>query len=60
MHFNKLRTVLNAALAAALAAVAAQGAAAAETVSPPALAVQYSAPALGTSTNPAPGSTGGL
>ena len=60
MHFNKLRTVLNAALAAALAAVAAQGAAAAETVSPPSLAVQYSAPSLGTSTNPAPGSTGGL
>lgn len=60
MHFNKLRTVLNAALAAALAAVAAQGAAAAETVSPTSLAVQYSAPSLGTSTNPAPGSTGGL
>ena len=60
MHFNKLRTVLNAALAAALAAVAAQGAAAAETVSPMSLAVQYSAPLLGTSTNPAPGSTGGL
>ena len=60
MHFNKLRTVQNAALAAALAAVAAQGAAAAETVSPTSLAVQYSAPSLGTSTNPAPGSTGGL
>ena len=60
MHFNKLRTVLNATLAAALAAVAAQGTAAAETVSPTSLAVQYSAPSLGTSSNPSPGSTGGL
>lgn len=55
-----MKTVLNAAVTAALAVLVSQSAVAAESVSPTSLAVQYSAPTLGTSTNPAPASTGGL
>ena len=55
-----MKTVLNAAVTAALAVLVSQSAVAADAVSPTSLAVQYSAPTLGTSTNPAPASTGGL
>lgn len=55
-----MRTVMNAAVSAALAVLVSQSAGAADTVSATSLAVQYSAPTLGTSTNPAPASTGGL
>ena len=55
-----MKTVLNAAVTAALAVLVSQSAVAADSVSPTSLAVQYSAPTLGTSTNPAPASTGGL
>ena len=55
-----MKTVLNAAATAALAVLVSQSAFAADSVSPTSLAVQYSAPTLGTSTNPAPASTGGL
>ena len=55
-----MKTVLNAAVTAALAVLVSQSAVAADVVSPTSLAVQYSAPTLGTSTNPAPASTGGL
>lgn len=51
---------MNAAVSAALAVLVSQSAGAADTVSATSLAVQYSAPTLGTSTNPAPASTGGL
>ena len=55
-----MKTVLNAAVTAALAVLVSQSAVAADAVSPTSLAVQYSAPTRGTSTNPAPASTGGL
>ena len=55
-----MKTVLNATVTAALAVLVSQSAVAADSVSPTSLAVQYSAPTLGTSTNPAPASTGGL
>lgn len=55
-----MKTVLNAAVTVALAVLVSQSAVAADAVSPTSLAVQYSAPTLGTSTNPAPASTGGL
>ena len=55
-----MKTVLNAAVTAALAVLVSQSAVAADSVAPTSLAVQYSAPTLGTSTNPAPASTGGL
>ena len=55
-----MKTVLNAAVTAALAVLVSQSAVAADAVSPTSLAVQYSAPTLGASTNPAPASTGGL
>ena len=55
-----MKTVLNAVVTAALAVLVSQSAVAADAVSPTSLAVQYSAPTLGTSTNPAPASTGGL
>ena len=55
-----MKTVLNAAVTTALAVLVSQSAVAADAVSPTSLAVQYSAPTLGTSTNPAPASTGGL
>lgn len=55
-----MKTVLNAAVTAALAVLVSQSAVAVDAVSPTSLAVQYSAPTLGTSTNPAPASTGGL
>lgn len=55
-----MKTVLNAAVTAALAVLVSQSAVAADAVSPTSLAMQYSAPTLGTSTNPAPASTGGL
>ena len=55
-----MKTVINAAVTAALAVLVSQSAVAADAVSPTSLAVQYSAPTLGTSTNPAPASTGGL
>lgn len=51
---------MNAAVSAALAVLVSQSAGAADTVSATSLAVQYSAPTLGTSTNSAPASTGGL
>lgn len=61
MHFDKMRTVLSAAMAAAVAVVGAQSAMAADAVvAPSSLAVQYAAPSLGASTNPAPSSLGGL
>ena len=60
MHFNKLRTLLNGAVIVAAAVLASQNAVSADAVSPTSLAVQYSAPSLGTSTNPAPSSMGGL
>ena len=60
MHFNKLRTLLNGAVIAAVAVLASQSAVSADAVSPTSLAVQYSTPSLGTSTNPAPSSMGGL
>ena len=60
MHFNKLRTLLNGAVIAAVAALASPNAVSADAVSPTSLAVQYSTPSLGTSTNPAPSSMGGL
>ncbi len=44
----------------AVAVFASQGAFSSDSLSPTSLAVQYSAPALGASSNPAPGSTGGL
>lgn len=60
MYFDKLRTVINATVTAAIAAFVAQSAIAADSVSPTSLAVQYTSPSLGTSTNPTPASTGGL
>lgn len=58
MHFNKLGAVLSTAVLTALAAVGASVADAADAVSPTSLSVQYAAPQLGASTNPAPASVG--
>ena len=60
MHFNNFRTALNVTIAVTITAIVSQSAVSADSVSPTSLAVQYSASSLGTSTNPAPASMGGL
>ena len=60
MYRRKLRKALKGAMYMAVAVFASQGAFSSDSLSPTSLAVQYSAPALGASSNPAPGSTGGL